>query len=496
MFNKLDHYTLKRNPKSWIWGLHTFFLITLVLLAVAFLVGLMFPYKPWPTVRYVDTVCLQVVSIVAVLSMLIAVMYFVRQVRFNARRVHHSLPYKGVLQHFAIFFVFFFMLISLPFSYHLGVYTKFRIAMDEAQFLEDVTVLNTGYIHFYDREFEDNEYIVTSDIHFKEKENDHYVITKEVEQDVAYKTRYTINRPTYYYNEHTGELVIQRNRLVEDYGFSAMDEEHSLWDTLSKEEALAEMEAFAKVAMKYSGQVLDKPFEEVLEEHHKQSMGIFQHDRNWKTQVYGSDHRFDMLVDNERLEEVTYLYKMVDKRNNAFGFLSWNALQAIAMGAAFFAFLLIVLTSVSLPQFGWSMLIVALTWVVYPIATMLVGQWIPGHRYDDWAGLIVMVLLLLLYILLYRSNRMGLRLSRGMIIAIHLLVPAVVFGLFGIFDGIHSCHNLVSYDSELCKNYEYFNDKEYYRVAYWTTMTAIVLSIGWMNRLYKRWFVHPSDGMD
>lgn len=111
-YKKLDHYLLRHYPQIWIYRLHFFIPALLLMTAVATLVGYSIPMANFYAFKS-DLSSSR--SLLWLLSGIVGVLFFKRNMSFNRPRIHHQLPYNHTVQNFITYFAFFAFLILIPY---------------------------------------------------------------------------------------------------------------------------------------------------------------------------------------------------------------------------------------------------------------------------------------------------------------------------------------------------------------------------------------------
>ncbi|MFY0644557.1 MAG: hypothetical protein JXR19_08855 [Bacteroidia bacterium] len=125
IFKKWEDRLLKSNPTMWILGVHYFVPIILIVGAILFAIGFAYQYDLQHTPYYELGSFFGVLTLLmSLLSILLLIMFIIRQVRFNTHRIHHRLPYKKGFFFFVSFFIVIASISTLPVMGNLGSYVK------------------------------------------------------------------------------------------------------------------------------------------------------------------------------------------------------------------------------------------------------------------------------------------------------------------------------------------------------------------------------------
>ena len=148
-FKNWDRTIAKNYPKIWVLGLHIYVPLILVTWLLFYGFGWLISTDPLPVSWTVREFSQQITLYSILPTIIIGILYFIRQIRFNALRVHHHLPFKNPYLHFASFLLICVLFTSIPQAGHFGLYHRMKTSMNEEIFKEDLIHLNAGIAHFY-----------------------------------------------------------------------------------------------------------------------------------------------------------------------------------------------------------------------------------------------------------------------------------------------------------------------------------------------------------
>jgi len=481
-FKNWDVRISKYYPKIWILGVHIYLPILTIMPLTVYAFGWAYNITNMPPMREVNDYGYGLLQF-AILPMLLAgIMYFIRQIKFNSLRVHHHLPYKNPYLSFITFVIVFFIITATPFTAGVGMHHKFSKQIDERQFIEDLSILNKGYSHFYQKEFTGVVYAASVSM----------VSDSDLEVDQSPEGKQTIVE-TYRLDKATGNLILYREiahsevdgnyigdtslRCYERYG----------WDTISVAQAHQEMHDFIDAAPRYYGEIKDKDVQKIFKQH------ILHVAKYRDTEDYNSPD-FNQIGDRNRFESTLGTYSAVITKDDVFigsslGFWLYYIIFSLSLSTILF-----IVCSVRIIDFGWSMLVVALTGMFVMIANGLltVFRWLPSNTEIQF-NLILITVLVVIFMLLIRAKWLKSSISKAFTIALQLLLPATVFAYFGLFDNLHDCPYRGENWAEQCKDFEYFTNTDYYLMAYGICVLASLFGVYVFNRIYIRQYVHPKQ---
>lgn len=122
-FKNLDNKLIKSRPITWILGLHIFVPLILIEGLVLFAIGYFHGFDT--EIQRDEKSLYGLISLLAtMLSIAFIVIYFIRQVRFNSKRIHHQLPFKRFMSFFFAFYMIMLGLSMLPYAANYGAFTK------------------------------------------------------------------------------------------------------------------------------------------------------------------------------------------------------------------------------------------------------------------------------------------------------------------------------------------------------------------------------------
>lgn len=122
-FKQLDNKLIKSRPITWILGLHIFLPVLLIEGAVLFAFGYFHGFDI-EFQRDEKSLYGLITLLTTMLSIAFVVIYFIRQVRYNSKRIHHQLPFKRFMSFFMAFYIIMLGLTFMPFAANYGAYVS------------------------------------------------------------------------------------------------------------------------------------------------------------------------------------------------------------------------------------------------------------------------------------------------------------------------------------------------------------------------------------
>ncbi|MFT5725028.1 MAG: uncharacterized membrane protein (DUF485 family) [Bacteroidia bacterium] len=463
-YQKIDHRMLERFPNLWVLGIHIYLPILATLYFILFAVGFIYPLNPLPYFYDYESFFENLSLTMVLPTILLLVVFVIRQVKFNSKRVHLSLPYKHSFLVFLYFLVIIFSITVLPFIGNIAAYLKTDLTLNQQQYAQDAKVMSKGFCHFYLAK----EYIDDPE-HCAEAEAQGYYI-----DDYGDRTRYV----RYELNTSRDSLIVTREFV--DYSYSGGR------DTISLDQAYKEIQDFIDLSATYEGNVKRSSPTEIVAINLKSDRFYNRLDET---------HRpaFDHLQNYERFDNnVNFHEQLKDKRSfffaTEFEFWQWYIFLALAISV-----LLIILCSVNISEFGWGMLVIALHPTVFGIVAALTAFVFRDFDGDTalYAGMVLLLLFTLnaLFFAFYKRFKPALR--RAFAITSHIYLPIVaVILLLMIKEVSHCCFSNNEW-SENCSCFLPVTRDQFELISIGVVFFGSILMTYLFGRYYKRQYVNP-----
>ncbi len=481
-YKSIDAKLLKSKPKLWVWGAHIFIPLVLAALLIPYGAGWLFDIEPLPDVDDLSSVCDKIGVFMIAVVLLLGVLFYIRQIRFNALRVHHFLPYKNPFQHYVVFALALILITATPHTFTLGVNHKLNFHLNEAQYMKDLKVMNRGYTHFVEDDAYENWFYKTRDYKWDSEAKRTYKLDEATGKLIVY--RYKLRSMPTPSSFRESEDFVDHDILEEPMEYPENYDKNIMWDTITRAEAEEEIKAFLSVSTKYGGEVMAKfsnP-QDMIDSHllrNEYNFGVKSPDREY----------FDALIDKHRLQEVSELYNEVIQPSYQFNEVTLDYWKGYIFFGLALASLLFVITATKRADFGWGMLVFVLTLILFFVVTEVFLDGLVRWRYKFGVGLFSFIGIYLAVLLWKGRFR---KVKKAFAVAAHLYVPMVVAFIYEAFDNFHHCPYDGYNRQEMCSGYEYFTSEVYDNMIYYSVLLSFFVAIWVFNRFYTRKYVHPA----
>lgn len=477
LFKSYDEKILKSKPLVWITALHWILPLAIILCVLTYLYGWFLPYDIELTSNEVGDFIYPAIWITVICVIILVVVYFIRQIRFNALRVHHSLPYQKPYLHFFIFLITLIGITAIPHMASLGALHKSQSSIDQDTVAADLEILDLGVTHFVAKErfinYSESQYDTLNEVLKKKiiKEN-------SSENNESWHSEYKL--PSYFIKSDT--VYLTRSSMS---GYNYNNYGDLLFITLAQ--AKKEIADFRIVAQKYGGRFKDiTPMQQILDRATFSENGAVVNYNNSSYQDFNSIHNeYD-------LKQHYSLHKSILAKDKMFYAGSWSFWKYYFILPFFLSLLLYVLSVTKLSDFGWSLLISSLTFVFGGILSGLFSV-LTSFDYSqfgsEWFYLVLMSVFLLIYIYIIHYSSIASSRKRTFAIALHLLVPFIFWFYWLLGDELHECR----YGYEMCTSHEeVMSSSAYMDLGYFLLVLACTASVYLFNRYYTQQYVNPS----
>jgi hypothetical protein len=475
LFKSYDEQVLKSKPLIWITALHWILPLALILCVLTYLYGWFLPYSIELTSSKVGDFIYPAVWIASVCVIILLVVYFIRQLRFNALRLHHSLPYKKPYLHFFIFLIIIFTFTAIPHMASLGALHKCQFSIDEYEVASELGILERGITHFAANNRMDYHSLADFD-------------TLSVSKKERATLRIDAQRNGYTYDEykrHSYSQVgdsIHLARVSMKYNNSS-----NTLEVISLIEAKEEVRLFKEVAFKYGGRFSNRtPMEHIRERADYSEKGIV---------VSYSDNSgdYNAIKNLSELNKHYSLHQDILQKDNSFYAGSWSFWKYYVTLPFFLSLLLYILSASQRVDLGWALLVGAISFVIGGVLTGLFSvltsfSWEQHALEWFWLLMISTFLIIYLYIIHGSSLRSGIK--RAFAIALHLLSPILFWFYWVLGDEIHASRNQ---DAMYDLHQEVLPSAVYYDLGYLLLIVVCLVGIYLFNRYYTQQYVYPRD---
>jgi hypothetical protein len=434
------------------------------------------PYSVNLTRQEVEGFIFPVAWITGVCVVILLVIFFMRQIRFDALRVHHSLPYKKPYLHFFIFLITLSSITAIPHLASLGGLHKCRYSIDESVVRSDLAVLDNGVAHFV---------LDQKKIFYSQSE---YTELPLVLQQIAIEIDVEGNGNEYHryslpcYNLIGDSIYLSLKSMNNQYAYFSLE-------ALSLEDAKVEIEEFKKVAYKYGGR-----FKDLTPREHIDQMLLFIQQGS-VLNFNDNNQTYNTIMNHDELRQHYSLHDdILDAGDSLFYAGPWKFWKYYLLLPFLLSLLLYVLCAVKLMDFGWALLVGSLTFVFGGILTGLsiaLGLISNSHNELEWFWLVLITAFLLTYLFIIHFSALRSVIKRAFAIALHILTPVIFWFYWILGDELHEVYN---YNADFgTDHYEILDENSYYALGYSLLLVICLISISLFNRHYTKQYVHPKS---
>lgn len=451
---KWDVRWMTKHPKLWVLGVHVYPAVLIVLAMVIYGGGWLVGVDPLPNTNSVEVSMNVVATLVGIVAVLLAILYIIRQLKFNNTRIHHKLPYKHSALSLVTYFVLFSVLCMLPFIFQAGVYHKLKANMDTEQFIEDYPALIKGIPHIAENQFTYNY----------QNDNDE----RECQYFLSEDGKVLNYLNDYYVNYHVAELC--STELGETHYRNKRD------ISISYQEAIKNIEQVIPLLERYESSLR-------YGLNDAKSVMAFNLDNCAKSPLDVSGVYRLAVEDQYDFYDQIRLYEEVIERDSYFYVFNsefWLVLLGIAL---VLSMILILITHTAILDFGWGFLAASLYVTVYSI---LIGISFIGSSSEVFVLSIIMPLLMLLFlgaitIAAFMKSSFSSAVKRAHLVTLNILsVPAFVLFITWIHE-------------VFIRNYFPGHLNTYSFYSYILTVIFAVGSTLVFAKMYQKTYVHPQD---
>lgn len=464
LFKQLDHRMLEKYPNLWVLGVHVYVPILVFLHLVIMAIGFIYPLSPLPDFyRYEDF--FENISVTMILpTVLLVVIFVIRQVKFNSTRVHLTLPFRYQFLVFLYFFGLILSITALPMSGNLAAYIKTDIKLDQEHFEIDQKIMSKAFTHF----FLEKSYIEDPEDCANAEENGYYY--DNYNDRIGY-TRYELNQTK-------DSLIIYRHFV--DYSYS------NDLDTISIEDAYKEIDSFITIAAKYEGGVTKTDPRVIVQTNLNSDRYYSKDERNVRP-------AFDHLVSYGRFDNNVNFHNKLSHKNSFFFAAEWEFWRGYAFLALALSVLLIILCSVNIAEFGWGMLVVALHPTVFGIVAALTAFIFRDFDGNEaaWIAIILLAIFTLNALFFAFNPRFKPSLRRAFAIACHIYLPIVAAATLMLVKEAQDCCYLDTTWRDNCACYLPFTRSQFEMLTMGTVFFGTIVVTYIFGRYYKRQYTDP-----
>jgi hypothetical protein len=397
-------------------------------------------------------------------TILLVVIFIIRQVKFNSKRVHLSLPHKYSFLVFLYFFGLFFAITALPFIGNLTAYVKANYTLDTKQYEIDKKIMAEGFAHFY----LEKQYIDDPTDCAEAERNGFY------EDDYGDRIGYT----RYELNETQDSLIFYRDYVQYSYDDGL--------DTISLNQAYAEIDAFIAISDKYQGGVTKTNPVAIV------ALNLTT-DRFYNRLEKNARPAFNHIADYKAFDNNTRFHERLIDKDSVFHQANIDFWKGYFFVALVLAALLLMLCSVHIAEFGWGMLVIALHPTVFGIVGALLAYLMKGADSQDaaYVGIALLLLFTLNAYFFAFSKRFKPVLKRAFAITCHFYTPIVAVLILVMFKEATDCCFQNVENPDYCDCFLPFSRDQYNMLILCVLGFGTVITTFFFGRYYKKQYINP-----
>ncbi|MFT5725027.1 MAG: hypothetical protein ACI9JN_002150 [Bacteroidia bacterium] len=398
MYKKADAYLLQNHPRLWVLGIHIFIPITVLLWLILFIIGILRINEPWRDIYSVEDGFEQIAVGMILPVMLLVILFIIRQVKYNSKRVHQKLPFKGRFVVFLSFWIVLFLLSSLPMATYFGSWFAPGLNHDKDEFKSDREIIESNYTHFNLKG--------CGTIQNTEGANDY-------EQIEGLKSLDSEN--CLYKLDDTGDSIIMEKHQQDYSNYYARETVK-----ISRQQALDQIDLFLQVAKKYKAKFKLEDSRQIL------NQNLNPETITWEMGDEGT--HYTHIENKEVFDRSISMNHQFRNNRNVFTFFNWKFWRYYALLSFSFAFLLIILCSVDRAEFGWAMLACALLPTVYGIILGLLS--LINVMDSEGGARFLLILFVIISGFLAFASKYKPVLKRAFAISLNIFLPLVLPVIF------------------------------------------------------------------
>ncbi|MCB9261106.1 MAG: hypothetical protein H6607_01855 [Flavobacteriales bacterium] len=454
-FEKINQRFIRTNPLGWVLGVHIFWPLILVLGLLLFVATWLYPLNPLPDWSSYRGFFSNINQILILPAILLFILFIIRQIKFNTKRVHLKLPYSKSFFTFVYFFITLFAISALPFVANVAGYLKAKNTLKTTEFEKDIEALVNGYTHFY------------------------LMQTAEIED--KYYTYYE----QYYLNETKDSLIFRRDFPI--YPSSSLQDKinyrYNSFDTIPLNQVYEEMRDFMAASGKYEGDIKLTDPHEIL----RKNVAAKKHVK-YQDDV---DTAYNHFKNHFRFENQMEFYDHFYEKSGLFWVAEIEFWQFYLFLALAISALLFIVCHTDFAHFGWGMLVATLHPTVFGILLGTLESTTPyfKHKTEIYVIAIMSVLLLnAIYFAFFSKRKVAVK--RAFAIALHIFIPIVLISYVFLFEELINCCWL--HQDWNC-NCHYAIDKPTFEWLAWAFFVMSVFATTYIfGRYYRRKYINPS----
>ncbi len=458
-FRRFDDKLLRSRPVLWVLGVHIYIPLVVVISIILTLIGATYSLSPlprWSDYRdfYASTNLIMVLPTIT-----LAILFIIRQVKFNSKRIHTSLPYTYSFRTFLYYIAVFAFITAMPMAANVGAFLRAELELNDETYSQDREILDNGYAHMYRlKNAVDNGEVYEYDY---DRYND--------------PRRYTM----YKYNLTRDSIIFFRSSMSSYYGNGQLD-------TISLEQARQEIRDFRAIAIKYGARFEHKSEDEIIRTN---CFAPKVYLRNSKDDHVAYNH-IGFNDDFQRAINYNEHYEVYNGPFFVGDIYFWKYYLLIALGIAV---LLIVLCSVRIAHFGWAMLISALQPTVFGILFALLEFALPNFHNDEETFILILLILftsLAIFVAFFSNFKSTFR--KAYAISLHIYVPFIVPMFMALIRDLRDCCSR-RYAEVHCECVELLTNEAFREVVVIASVASALLATWVFGRFYRKIYINPQS---
>lgn len=487
LYKKYDDLLLRKKPVLWVLGFHIYLPLLVVLYLLLLLIGLAYPYNPVPWWNEYEDF-FETLSLIMILpTILLAIMFVIRQIKFNSRRIHVHLPYRKSFGNMLYFFVLFGLIIALPFVGSIGATFRASMSLDIEEFTEDMQELSDGVSHFKMSKYRVYDSLEIAEIQARRESSIEYV-EDDYAEEVGVKTAEAIpyysdgSSYTYELNETKDSLMFYREKWNPRYYYS-----YNEMDTISIDSAIKEIKNFIAVSSKYQGELSLMNAEEIFKRNLSSERTYTRNDTNVTP-------AFNYFLNHEAFENNTRVHREYIDKSGPFFVKEGNFWMYYMLFALGLSILLIIICSVKIVDFGWAMLVAALMPTIFGIL-FAITKYITHNFYNDGALIATTLLTICTLATIYVAffSRFKPTVKRAFAIAFHCYVPILVAAYLNLIRDLRDCCS-PDYDYErVCDCYNLLSHSQFDDFVLAASVILALVFTYFYGKYYRKQYIDPQS---
>jgi hypothetical protein len=458
-FRRLDDRLLRKRPVLWVLGVHIYIPLVILIAIILFILGASYSLTPLPRWGDFKDFYTSLNLIMTLPTIMLAILFIIRQVKFNSKRIHTSLPYRHSFTTFIYYFIVMVFITAMPMAGNVGAFMRAELELDIATYEADREVIDHNYAHMYrgKRAIDSGKYRYSDDPYYDDSRE------------------YTI----YQYNATKDSIIFFRNSVARYYGRGYLD-------TISLDQARKEIRDFKEVAVRYGASFDQRTPDEMIRASCLAPKVYLQNsnDTHIAYNHIGNSEAFHAALNfNDH-------YRSHDGPYFVLEFEFWKFYLLLALGLAV---LLIILCSVRIADFGWAMLITALQPTAFGIIFALILFALPNFHNDEEQVAFVLLLLFTafaVFVAFFSNFKSTFR--KAYAICLHIYIPLLITLFLALIRELRDCCSRL-YAEVHCDCVELLGHGDFEDFLFVTAVVSAIVATYFFGRFYRRIYINPQS---